>query len=1008
MSRCRVGGPRAFATCRALARRAVRGALLLACLALASGSPARATPLREIETRDLRLVYPSPTLDYLAPYAARCFENSMRAHRARFDYTPSERVTVVLVDNSDFGNAAVVGSPRNTLIVQIAPTNFVYETGPANERINFVMNHELAHVVTLDQAAGRDRFFRRAFLGKVREDAEHPETVLYGFLTMPRRAAPRWHREGTAVFMETWMAGGLGRAQGPYDEMVFRAMVRDGARFYDPLGLEAEGTKTDFQIGVNAYLYGTRFTSWLVDTYGPPKFLEWVSRHAGSRAYFANQFENVYGRTVNDAWRQWRDSERAFQLANLDSIRHHPTTPARDLSARALGSVSRACWDEKTGMLYAGVFPSGEIAHLAAIPLAGGAPRRLHEVKGPALHFVCSLAWDAQGRRLFYTADNNEWRDLCVLDPATGHSRVLIRDARLGDLAFDAADRTLWAVRHLNGVSTVVRLVAPYTDWSQVVTFPYGRDVFDLDVSPDGARLACSMAEISGRQSLRLFDVATLARGDTTSRTLWDFGASIPQGFVFAPDGRALFGTSYYTGVSNVFRYDLAADSMDIVTNAETGYFRPVPLGGDSLAVFRYAGGGFVPAIVHVHPLTDVSAIRFFGRQVIDDHPELAGWKVPPPSHVALDSLITRQGPYRGLREVRVVSLFPIVESYREHGAVGLEARAQDPLAMTDATLSASVSTDARFHGDERAHVRAHVRHGAFDLELGHDPASFYDLFGPTHASRKGDHLGLGWQRPLIRDTPHLMDLRVFADGWRGLERLPDAENVATSAGFDQLAGLGVELTERNLRASIGAVENETGWQWRGTGLANGVRFVRSGAATWQSYPSLELAADVGAPLGPPHASLWLRVAGGAASGARDDPFANFFFGGFGNNVVDHQEPKRFRDPASFPGIDIDAAAGTRFARAQIEADVPPLRFDRLGTPAFYASWLRPSLFATVLSANPDRADARRNLGDAGVQCDVRFALWTQQPLTWSFGYARAFERRASSTGEWMTSLKVL
>ena len=70
---------------------------------------------------------------------------------------------------------------------------------------------------------------------------------------------PRWYLEGSAVFMETWMAGGLGRAQGGYDEMVFRAMVRDNARFFDPLGLESEGTRIDFQVGVNAYLYGTRF-----------------------------------------------------------------------------------------------------------------------------------------------------------------------------------------------------------------------------------------------------------------------------------------------------------------------------------------------------------------------------------------------------------------------------------------------------------------------------------------------------------------------------------------------------------------------------------------------------------------------------------------------------------------------------------------------------------------------------------------------------------------------------
>src|SRR5205823_7210939 len=116
---------------------------------------------------------------------------------------------------------------------------------------------------------------------------------------------------------------------------------------------------------------------------------------------------------------------------------------------------------------------------------------------------------------------------------------------------------------------------------------------------------------------------ATLALGDTTSRTLHDFGASIPESFVFSPDGRFLYGSSYYTGVSNIFRWDLQADSLDLVTNAETGFFRPVPLGGDSLLVFRYAGSGFVPAVLEAHPLHDASAITFFGQKLIERHPEL-------------------------------------------------------------------------------------------------------------------------------------------------------------------------------------------------------------------------------------------------------------------------------------------------------------------------------------------------------------------------------------------------
>ena len=166
--------------------------------------------------------------------------------------------------------------------------------------------------------------------------------------------------------------------------------------------------------------------------------------------------------------------ERRFQHANLDSIRLHPVTPARDLTARALGSVSRPCLDSLTRTLYVAVQYPGQVGHIAALPLDGGPIRKLHDVKGPALYFVSSLAWDPEGRTLFYTADNDGWRDLCALDPATGKSRVLMRDARVGDLAFDRTDRTLWGVRHFNGISTVVQIPPPYTDYRRVLSLSYG------------------------------------------------------------------------------------------------------------------------------------------------------------------------------------------------------------------------------------------------------------------------------------------------------------------------------------------------------------------------------------------------------------------------------------------------------------------------------------------------------------------------------------------------------
>src|SRR6516165_11709762 len=298
--------------------------------------------LTSIETTDLDLAYLEPTQSFLAPHVGRSFENSLAFQRKIFDFTPSEKITVLLTDFADFGNAGAESVPRNLVTVKIAPLSFAFETFTANERMNYLMNHELVHVATSDGAAGPDRLFRRLFFGKVAPSAEPPESIGYFYVTSPRRAAPRWYLEGIAVFLDTWMAGGIGRAQGPYDEMVFRSMVRDGSAFYDPLGLSSELTKADFRLEANSYLYGTRFMEYLAYTYSPEALIRWVARTDGSRAYYASQFRQVFGMSLEHACSDWIAFERGFQATNLEAIRKYPTTAYRDVSRQALGSVSRA------------------------------------------------------------------------------------------------------------------------------------------------------------------------------------------------------------------------------------------------------------------------------------------------------------------------------------------------------------------------------------------------------------------------------------------------------------------------------------------------------------------------------------------------------------------------------------------------------------------------------------------------------------------------------------------
>ncbi len=64
---------------------------------------------------------------------------------------------MLLVDLSDKGNAGASTVPNDLVTVQIAPIAFIFETIATNERMNTLMNHELVHIATMDQSAGRDR-----------------------------------------------------------------------------------------------------------------------------------------------------------------------------------------------------------------------------------------------------------------------------------------------------------------------------------------------------------------------------------------------------------------------------------------------------------------------------------------------------------------------------------------------------------------------------------------------------------------------------------------------------------------------------------------------------------------------------------------------------------------------------------------------------------------------------------------------------------------------------------
>jgi len=983
--------------------RCLRVLARIACLTLGQLlllSHTAAAQLAFVEVDDVRIVYVDGSESYLVPYAARTFLNSLRFQKKLFDFTPYEKITIVLVDFQDSGGASTTTVPRNLVTVQAAPLSFAFETIAGNDRMNIIMNHELVHVAAMDQAAGRDRAFRRLFGGKVAPTSDQPESMLYFYLTTPRVAAPRWYQEGIATFMDTWMAGGLGRAQGGYDEMVFRSMVKDDARFFDPLGLASEGTKIDFQLQVNSYLYGTRFMTWLARTYSPGQVIEWVARHEGSRAYYATQFRHVFGTSIEQAWARWVADEHAFQQQNLAAVRKYPLTPYTDLTPRALGSVSRGYFDPRSRTIYAGLNYPGVVGHLGAIHVDTGDVERLVNIKGPSVYTVTSLARDPETGTLFYTADNGAYRDLVSFDPRSRRTTLRQKDFRVGDLVFDPTDQSLWGLRSLNGLCTLVRIPKPYREWNRIYTWPYGTVVYDLDISRDGTKLAASFGEISGKQNVRVLSVDAVRRGDLTPIAQFDFGTAVPNNFVFSPDGRFLYGSSYYTGASNVFRFEIATAKLEAVTNAETGFFRPIPLGGDDLIVFRYSGAGFVPARIHATPLEDVSAITFLGERLAEERPVVKSWNVGSPADIPFEAMTKRTGVYHLSGGLRLESLYPIAQGYKDAPAVGLRFNFSDRVQLNRLNLSASYSPDTTLPSSERLHLTAGYDRYDWRARAALNNADFYDLFGPTKVGRKGYYGLVGHKSLLVFDEPRRLELDLSGSIAGNLDRLPEYQNIPIAV--DRLYSVDSRLTYSDVRKSLGYVDEETGVKW--SGVVEG-RMVDGGSAVSRAYATYDRGFAVPT-MG--HSSIWLRGAAGFSPSDRANPFANYFFGAFGNNYVDHGEEHRYREYYAFPGLGLNSIGGRNFVKGIAEWNLPPWRFSRVGTPGFYATWLRPSVFAGGLATNLDAGSARATATDLGTQVDVRLMMLSELEMTVSVGGAVAFAQGQGPHREAMVSLKIL
>jgi len=238
----------------------------------------------------------------------------------------------------------------------------------------------------------------------------------------------------------------------------------------------------------------------------------------------------------------------------------------------------------------------------------------------------------------------------------------------------------------------------------------------------------------------------------------------------------------------------------------------------------------------------------------------------------------------------------------------------------------------------------------------------------------------------------------IRAAGYGGLATVPEFQDV--EATYDRLATASGDLVYKSLRRSLGAIDDEFGQAWTAS--------VRGNYAGSTLYPRVSLDGSRGFLLPLDHSSVWLRAAAGSSMGVdRDDPFARFYFGGFGNNWVDHRGIKQFRNVESFPGLDINEIGGATYAKTQVEWNSPPLRFRKVGVPSAYLRWAGLSIFASGLITDFEHG-TRRSFASVGAQADLRSITLSHLESTLSVGAAVAAGEGMRRKSALMISFKLM
>jgi len=925
-------------------------------------------------------------LEIIAQKAAVIAEQAHDKLTREFDWHPSEKTQLVLIDDSDFTNGFATALPYNTIYIQVVPPSLDSTLGEYDDWLKVVITHEYAHIVTLDPSRGYWQVLRRIF-GKPVPGADIFTELLFLVTAPPNSFLPHWWHEGMATWAETEY-NGQGRGKSSYYDMIYRMAVFGNAL---PAIDQVNGDPPNWPDGELPYIYGYRLQRYLTDTYGKEVLGKLSIAHSGRFPYFINGAPEdlLKGKSYRELYNDMLAALKKEQAQKIAILSKAPLTPTRTLASQGELLGNPRFSPDGSRMVYTRRDPHDHTTAVVTDRTGSTVLARFRRQSSDG-----GSCWSPDGGSIFFTQAEisngfDVYQDLFAYDLSQDSTTRLTRGERLGapDLS---PDGTLFAAvlsgRGSQNLALIERRAAVKLAPPRPVTSYLGERVSAPRWSPDGKGICYALRDNAGHSQLHLFEVAS-----DTDHTLLSADCTLDYP-VWTRDGSAILYVSDETGVFNLFAWDLKERKSYQVSHLLGGALQPdLSPDGRSLVFSSYDAHGFSIAQLELDR-TKWSSARGPALPLTREQPApLASVPVPALATSAGTGTGTGEGaapalvtPYRSLDTLLPHFWLPRVSGDGSGtGVYGVYTAGTDVLGYQSYALSADYGA-GRKRGYCDLNYQNDFFYPTFSLQAHSEP------FVYTNLLQRGDYYELNQGFTLQASYPinRLESSYLFSAGYqlqhqRALSQL-DADGTFNGlavfqgrrdnlfAGFDfddvlkypysvsSEEGRRISLLYRRFDRAIGADQNFAEY-----------------SAQYQEYLTVPLASLK-------HQVLYLRLSGAVSDGNLKDGQQPFQIGGAPSDL----------NPYPLRGFPDRSVTGKYVATGTLEYRTPvynPMR--GCGTFPAFLEKVHQALFIDAGGVWDDRnafSGSSVKVG-AGVEArlDLTLGYWLQ--ITPALGFAHGF-----------------